>query len=422
MAQSLYTPFMTAGMGRVRGALQDRRARGLEKAKNEAAQKAYMGDPTALQDLAALDPELAMQVEDQAQQRKEVAQQADLHEQAMEESRRQFATENRELMEEFTANIGAFDDYEMARSYAADQVSQLEAIMGEGNVPLGELTPEQFEQFRELRQVVTGDDWERSGGPQLEMGPDNKPRRVQTFVNPKTKETRTVPVSLGRALTSHDPEMAELISKGKRTGAIQAEIDLADDKAIAEMSAEAKAELIPARKRAVATIGIIQQLRTHPGREWATGIGWLNPGKYAPGTDAHNFMVMAEQAQGKVFAEAYETLKGGGQITEIESRKASQAIARMETSQSQAEYLAALDEFEEVTREGYRKLLDLASTDPDKFKALMAGELSAPLPGTSGETAGTLNNPHMPDSKAAYEAIPSGAYFRDPEGNVRRKP
>jgi len=420
MAQSLYTPFMTQGAASMVKGYEQGQAKAKEKEINTAAQRAYMGDPIALQDLAALDPEMAMKVEDQAGQRQQRSQQTDLYEQTKEANRRKFAVENREIMEDLTANIGAFDDFELAKSYAADQIGQLKTIMGEENVPLEELTPEQFEQFRQLRQVVTGDDWERSGQPQLEQGPDGKPIRVQTFVNPKTREVRTVPVSLGRALTAHDPELAGQISYSKKEGATQAEIDLKDAEVIAGMSAEAKADLIPARQRATSTIGIIQQLREHPGRTWATGLGWLNPGKYAPGTDAHDFMILADQAQGKIFAEAYETLKGGGQITEIESRKAEQAIARMETSQSQAEYLQALDEFEQATRNGYEKLLSIASTDPDKFRQLMAGELSAPLPGSDKKTEGTVNNPHQPDSKAAYDALESGQYYMR-DGKLRRK-
>ena len=209
MAGSLYTPFMATGAKAIAGGIRDRRERARDKAKNLAASKAYMGDPTALQDLAAMDPELAMKVEDQAGQRKQRQQQTALHEANLETQRRKWAAENKGLMEELTARIGAFDDYEMARNYAAEEVAQIQEIMGpDQEVPLGELTPEQFEQFKHLRQVVTGDDWEKSGGPELEIGPDGKPRRVQTFINPKTKETETVPVSLGVAITGHDPEQA----------------------------------------------------------------------------------------------------------------------------------------------------------------------------------------------------------------------
>ncbi|MEE8307269.1 MAG: hypothetical protein V3R81_08385 [Gammaproteobacteria bacterium] len=418
-----YTPSVTEGMKGVRGAMMGQQERQIENQKNELASAAWMGDPQAMQELAAMDPQMAAQVETTVGKRQARNRQTDLDQQADQDRTRKFATENKELLDEMSANIGMFDDYEMAAGYAADQISQLEGIMGPESIPdqfREPLTPEAFEQFKELRKVVTSGDWERSGPPVLEMGPDGKPRRVQTFINPKTLETQVVPASIGRALTQFDPEMAKRITGAKEEGKIEAQIDLADDKAISAMSAEAKVALMPARTRAKNTIGIIEQLRNHPGRKYATGIGWLNPGKYAPGTDAHNFMIMADQASGRVFAEAYETLKGGGQITEIESRKAEQAIARMETSQSQDEYLRALDEFEAATREGYKKLLDLASTTPEKFNQLMSGELSQPLPGSSAPGDMTMNNPALPQSKAEYDALPTGAYYMK-DGKVKRK-
>lgn len=418
-----YTPFFKEGMGAMSDALTDRWGREKTHKQNVLMGKVQTGlaTPEERETAAMLDPEGFRDAEDQAMQRKRSAQQTDLHEQNKEANRRKFAVENRELMQELTTNIGAFDDYETARQYSADQVEQLKSIMGEENVPLDDLSPEQYEQFKELRGVVTGKDWQRSGEPKLVEGPQG-PMYMQAFVNPKTQETRAVPMSEYRAITAHDPNRAREIAEGKETGKLTAQIDLADDKVIADMSAEAKTQLIPARVRAQATLGIIEQLRNHPGLEWATGVGWLNPGKYVPGTKAHAFTVLANQARGKVFAEAYETLKGGGQITEIEARKAEQAIARLETSVSVKELRAALDEFEQATRDGYLKLRKIASTTPAKFKQLMAGELSAPLPETGQRNAGTINNPHRPESRVAYDAIPSGTYFMDPNGEVRRKP
>jgi len=195
---------------------------------------------------------------------------------------------------------------------------------------------------------------------------------------------------------------------------------LADDVVIANMAAETKKELIPARQAATQTIGVVQQLREHPGRTSATGLGWLNPGKFVPGTDAHDFQILAQQAQGKVFTQAFAALRGGGTITDNETAKAGAAIARMETSQSQEEYLAALDEFEQATRDGYAKLLEMARITPKEFEALMRGELSEPLPETGQVNNGTLNNPAKPTSKAEYDALKSGAYYVK-NGKTQRK-
>lgn len=51
-----------------------------------------------------------------------------------------------------------------------------------------------------------------------------------------------------------------------------------------------------------------------------------------------------EKLQGQAFLQAFESLKGGGAITEIEGKKAEQAIARLRTSQTEDEFKAALGE------------------------------------------------------------------------------
>ena len=99
----------------------------------------------------------------------------------------------------------------------------------------------------------------------------------------------------------------------------------------------------------------------HPGFKSAVGAGGLGtlgiPGvaKYVPGTDAANFAARLEEIQGGAFLEAYETLKGGGAITEVEGKKATQAITRMSTSQSEEEFIKAARELQNVIRSGIKR-------------------------------------------------------------------
>lgn len=67
-----------------------------------------------------------------------------------------------------------------------------------------------------------------------------------------------------------------------------------------------------------------------------------------PGTPAADFQAKIDQLGGKQFLEAFESLKGGGQITQIEGEKATNAIARMQTSQSEEAFRAALNEFRDI--------------------------------------------------------------------------
>lgn len=70
------------------------------------------------------------------------------------------------------------------------------------------------------------------------------------------------------------------------------------------------------------------------------------------GTD---LSVKIEQLQGQAFLQAFESLKGGGQITQIEGEKATNAIARLQTAQSDGAYIQALNDLEEVVNIGLRR-------------------------------------------------------------------
>lgn len=124
---------------------------------------------------------------------------------------------------------------------------------------------------------------------------------------------------------------------------------------------EAQFDLPRVEQNAAQTLEVIDQLKSHPGRAAATGLSsWLDPRNYIAGTDAANFHAMRQQLAGKTFLEAYQTLKGGGQITEIEGQKAENAIARLQTAQSDAAFMQALDDFEDVVRRGLERAREQA--------------------------------------------------------------
>jgi hypothetical protein len=75
------------------------------------------------------------------------------------------------------------------------------------------------------------------------------------------------------------------------------------------------------------------------------GDGWLSA---IPGTGAKRAATKIEQLKGQVFLQAYEQLKGGGVITEIEGKKAEAAIARLDRGQSDEDFKEALMELREI--------------------------------------------------------------------------
>lgn len=74
------------------------------------------------------------------------------------------------------------------------------------------------------------------------------------------------------------------------------------------------------------------------------------------GSPEAGFIAKLDQLGGQQFLQAFETLKGGGQITEIEGKKATDAISRlMKTGQSEAEYRKAAEEFKSIIRAGINR-------------------------------------------------------------------
>ena len=85
----------------------------------------------------------------------------------------------------------------------------------------------------------------------------------------------------------------------------------------------------------------------------ATGMTSMVPA--IPGTDARDFNVRMDQLKGKQFLEAFNSLKGGGTITEVEGRKAEQAIGRLDTAQSEEEFMVSLNELQDILNAGMQR-------------------------------------------------------------------
>ena len=72
--------------------------------------------------------------------------------------------------------------------------------------------------------------------------------------------------------------------------------------------------------------------------------------------DTARVRTKVEQLQGGVFLQAFESLKGGGQITELEGKKAEQAMARLNTVQDPVAFREAVNELRIITENGIRRL------------------------------------------------------------------
>lgn len=141
-----------------------------------------------------------------------------------------------------------------------------------------------------------------------------------------------------------------------------------------ERVANAQLDLPTAVAQANEAMRLTNELKTHKGRD--NGLFWHGkasaylPDSAIPGnTDARDALGILNQIKGGAFLEAFKALKGGGPITEIEGKKATDAIARMDRSQSRAEFDKALSDYQGIIKLGIDRANQLAGQPaPNQFK------------------------------------------------------
>lgn len=72
--------------------------------------------------------------------------------------------------------------------------------------------------------------------------------------------------------------------------------------------------------------------------------------------DANRVQSKLDQLDGVAFLQAYQMLRGGGAITEIEGQRATDALARMNTAQNEADFVQALRDFQYAVKSGLEKM------------------------------------------------------------------
>lgn len=175
----------------------------------------------------------------------------------------------------------------------------------------------------------------------------------------------------------------------------------AADVARGKATGEAQFDLPRVEDNAGIMLGVLDRMKTHPGRAGATGfIEGMLPSRTS---DQVDFQTLVDQTQGQAFLQAFESLKGGGQITETEGAKATQALSRLGKQRlSDADYLKAIEDFESVVRIGMERARQRAgqarSPSPDRF-------------GTDTSTAksGRVGPKSFSDQRQVIEAIQGGS-------------
>jgi hypothetical protein len=145
----------------------------------------------------------------------------------------------------------------------------------------------------------------------------------------------------------------------------------------AKVNVEALADLPRVQQNATQATKIIDDLLNHPGFSGIFGKSALLQPQWAWGSDWADANALLNQIKGKTFLEAFQTLKGGGQITELEGIKAEQAIARLDRAQSDEAAKLALLELKEIAKIG---------VDRARQRAGLSGGSAAPQAGQAAPT------------------------------------
>lgn len=206
--------------------------------------------------------------------------------------------------------------------------------------------------------VANGGNPEVGLNPAYGVGPDGKPAAIQFSKTGKAVQTQLpdgfslskdpIRVDAGTHVNLIDPITRQIVGvlpkdvagaeRAKETGSAQglAEVNLPQTLATSEQ-----------------ILKTIDQVQSHPGKQY--GLGLWSKVPTIPGTPQADFRAAAAQLTGQTFLQAYQTLRGGGAITDIEGAKGTAALARLDPAQSQTEYDKALNDFKEVVKTGMER-------------------------------------------------------------------
>lgn len=197
-----------------------------------------------------------------------------------------------------------------------------------------------------------------------------------------------------------------------------------------ESETKARDELPKIMNQADQMIASIDGILGHPGLPGAVGMPFGAAGlkgtmlsriadyvpgaAFVPGTQERDFVARADQLKGQAFLQAFESLKGGGAITEVEGRAATDAMGRLSRAQSETAYKEALNELKGILNNAKRRAYANAGLPfPEQAPSPAAGG------GASAQDASSIPRIQSP---VELEALPSGAIFIAPDGSRKRKP
>jgi hypothetical protein len=194
-------------------------------------------------------------------------------------------------------------------------------------------------------------------------------------------ENRRVAVLEENQRRDADPKFQERMAAARAMGTEIAKGDVAAMQALPKVISRAEETISTIDKligkRDSTTGKLLKGEKPHPGFSSTVGATWVPGARFIDGTDEASFMSRFNQVKGKSFLEAFESLKGGGAITQVEGEKATDAINRMTIASDEPEFIRAAMDLQDVIRSGVARA---------QSRAAQAGGRNAPAPAAGGAT------------------------------------
>jgi hypothetical protein len=106
-------------------------------------------------------------------------------------------------------------------------------------------------------------------------------------------------------------------------------------------------------------------------------LGPVNSRKWNLSADSERVKSKMDQINGQAFLQAYNTLRGSGQITEVEGAKATAAMSRLNTAQSVQDYQEALQELRDIVAQGINRARQKAGQQPIEQPSAPSGSTTS---------------------------------------------
>ena len=211
------------------------------------------------------------------------------------------------------------------------------------------------------------------------------------------------------------PTLQARISTGRKIGSIYGE-DIG----------KAYMDLPKSAQHVYTATSQLRELPNHPAFSSAVGFTWRPKAKLIDGTPEADFVAKVDQIMNGAFLDAFQALKGGGHITEIEGEKATKAKARLGTELSEEGFKEAINDYIAVIEQGLKIQAEKAGQvdakmlgidDSDRYTSFPMGRIDTTKPmgeQTSNKKAAQVGEP-LP-ANANFTTLQDGVTYETKQG------